>query len=155
MGRQRKQLAFDHRLRQISDSAIRKAMAEHGSDIKRMRACLLSAGYVATDEDIVAAWFYGASPYATSWRALPSNNLELLARLLGDPGPPWVPGTVIHGHWKATLVDPDDGNGNGNGDRLLELADDVLAAMGWTIGDTLDVKRLPGGGLRMRKSGTT
>lgn len=44
------------------------------------------------------------------------------------------------------LLDPDDGSG----DRILEIPDAVMAAMGWNLGDTLVVTR-KGLEIRLRK----
>ncbi len=45
------------------------------------------------------------------------------------------------------LLDP----GDGSGDRILEIPDAVMAAMGWRIGDTLVVTR-KGMEIRLRKA---
>jgi hypothetical protein len=40
--------------------------------------------------------------------------------------------------WKATLID----TGDGSGDAFVELPDDLLASLGWEVGDTLTLKIL-------------
>ena len=45
------------------------------------------------------------------------------------------------------LLDPEDGSG----DRILEIPDSVMIAMGWSLGDTLVVAR-KGVEIRLRKA---
>lgn len=40
--------------------------------------------------------------------------------------------------WKLTLIDA----GDGSGDALIELPDDLLAAVGWVEGELLEIEQV-------------
>lgn len=40
---------------------------------------------------------------------------------------------------------------DGSGDRLLELPNDLMHALGWRIGDALEITRSSAGEIRIRK----
>lgn len=143
MGRKPLQpLVFGHRA-----EVIKEAVADYGQDIRRMKTCLRGAGYEASDEDLAAAWLSYSENVAAGWLDLPDSDRQLLVTLLEGKAPLLVAKSPLRQHWAASLVDA----GDGSGDQILELPDDLMAALGWAIDDILEVSRLPSGDIRLHK----
>lgn len=137
-----RRLVFGHRVKDV-----KPALRDRSQDIRRMKACFHDAGYEISEEDLAAAWLSYSEGASVDWLTLPSSDGQLLATLLGARAPLLRDPSRPHRQWKAQLVDVDDGSG----DQILELPDDLMAALGWSIDDTLELSRLPSGDVRLRK----
>ena len=58
------------------------AVTDYTADVRRMKATLVQAGYMASENDIERLWDDYSRARSTSWEALPSDNAELLTILL-------------------------------------------------------------------------
>lgn len=135
-------LVFGHRPR-----GIQRVLTDHSHDILRMKACLHEAGYQVSDEDLAAAWLSQSEGTVTRWPTLPASDHQLLATLLELKGPLL---SIVSSHpppRRVSLVDVD----NGSGDQILPLPDDLVATLGWSTDDLLEMSRLPNGDVRLRK----
>lgn len=140
-----RRLVFGHR-----GEVVKAALAHYSSDVRRMKACLHGASYEASDEDLVAAWLYHSQRSAAIWLPLPVDDQQLLADLLGGKFPPLVSALPPRQFWIASI----DEAGDGSGDQILTLPDDLMTITGWMVDDTLEVSRLDGGEVRLRKRST-
>lgn len=142
--KQLQQLIFAHR-----DDAVEEALKDYAGDVQRISSCLQAAGYHARDKDIAAAWLYHSGGFAATWLTLPDDDRELIADLLEGTDRPLTPAPSARHQWRARLTDA----GDGSGDQILELPDDLMAALVWAIDDALEIRRLPNGDIQLRKIG--
>lgn len=137
-----RQLVFSPCAEDVND-----ALATYGADIHRMKVCLEKAGFEASEQDLAAAWLAFSEGSAVKWIVPPSSDHRLLAILLEARAPLLIGASSLRQQWKASLVDADDGSG----DQILNLPDDLLMELGWSIGDSLEVSRLSTGDVRLHK----
>lgn len=137
-----RQLIFSPRLGDVKDALI-----THGADIGRMKSCLEGAGFTASEQDLASAWLAFSEGSAVKWIVPPSSDDKLLATLLGARAPLLIGAESLRQQWRASLVDADDGSG----DQILNLPDDLMAELGWSIGDSLEVSHLSTGEVRLHK----
>ena len=124
----------------------RRKLAEEFPDaVERMKNCLRAEGRAGTDDDVVWAWSDYSDDLCAGWLGLPDSDDELLSILLKHL-PLHCGGTD---GYLATLIPVKDASG----DMWLPLPDDVMHAVGWSIGDELEVER-QGDALVLRRLST-
>ncbi|CAJ0727679.1 MULTISPECIES: hypothetical protein [Ralstonia] len=127
-------------------AAVKDALAHRYPDVMRMKSCLRAAGYEVADADLAAAWISHSSSESTDWSAAPDEEGALLAILLQGETPLLISPGALH-HWRTTVLDTDDGSG----DQIVPLPDELMSAMGWSIGDALEIGATAAGDVRLRK----
>lgn len=112
----------------------RKNLAqEYASDINRMRDCIRTINKREfTDDELVSAWSKYSDSLCAMWLGLPDKTSDLLNVLKKYIRP--IANTVPIS-WQATILNA----GGSSGDGIIELPDDLLAQMGWELGDELNV----------------
>jgi len=108
---------------------------EYRRDVERMFRCAHDAGYIVTESELVTAWTDYSKSNCATWLMLPKENDVLLAILLRHIE---STRTSRGGSIKFTTTVVDAGDGTGDG--MLEIPDELLAALGWREGDVLNVK---------------
>jgi len=108
---------------------------QYRRDVERMFRCAHDAGYSVTESDLVNAWTEYSESICATWLMLPEKNDVLLSILLKH-----IESTNASrgGSIKFTTTVVDAGDGTGDG--ILEIPDELLAALGWREGDVLNVK---------------
>lgn len=108
--------------------------------LARMRRCLSTAGKQANDDDIVYAWADYSDSLCAQWFALPDTDQDLLKILMTHlPSPRPV--------WHAVVED----TGDGTGDAFIVLPTDLLAKLGWSVGDALEIVAAQDGMVLLRR----
>lgn len=101
---------------------------QFSDSVERMRRCLSTAGIQVDDDEIVCAWADYSDSWCAQWLALPDANHELLTILRKHlPSPRKI--------WQVVVEDA----GDGTGDAMIVLPNDLLARIGWIVGDTLEI----------------
>jgi len=108
---------------------------QYRRDVERMFRCTQDAGYSVTESDLVSAWTEYSESICATWLMLPKKNDALLSILLRHIE---STRTSRGGSIKFTTTVVDAGDGTGDG--MLEIPDELLAALGWCEGDVLNVK---------------
>lgn len=103
-------------------------------DVERMLRCANDAGYGLTEDDLVSAWTDYSESLCATWMMLPKENDNLLSILLKhiESTSSSRDGSI---QFTTTVVDAGDGTGDG----IIEVPDELLAALGWRVGDVLSV----------------
>jgi len=128
-------------------AAVKNALVHRTIDLVRMKSCLHAAGYEVAEADLAAAWLQHSARSSTSWSALPDDDGALLAAFLRGPAPLLITPAALH-HWRTTVVDAADGSG----DQIVLLPDELMAAMGWAIDDSLEISATADGDIRLSKA---
>ncbi|MFZ6690015.1 hypothetical protein ACO0K0_19950 [Undibacterium sp. SXout11W] len=108
---------------------------QYRMDVERMLRCAQDAGYIAAESDLIRAWTEYSESTCATWLMLPEENDALLSILLKH-----IESTNASrgGSIKFTTTVVDAGDGTGDG--MIEIPDELLAALGWHEGDVLNVK---------------
>ncbi|MNJ38478.1 hypothetical protein D3C77_333260 [compost metagenome] len=69
----------------------KSAVTDYTADVRRMKASLVQAGYMASENDIERLWDDYSRARSTSWEELPSNSADLMLILLTGFGLRSVP----------------------------------------------------------------
>lgn len=108
--------------------------------VGRMRQCLSMVGMQVDDDDIVYAWADYSDSLCAQWIALPESDQELLTILKNHlPEPRMV--------WQTVVEDAADGTGN----VLIVLPNELLARLGWVVGDELESVTAQAGAVILRR----
>lgn len=108
--------------------------------VARMRRCLNAAGIQVDDDDIVYAWADYSYNLCAQWLALPDADQDLLVILKEHLRPP---GSA----WQVVVEDAGDGTGDG----FIVLPTELLAQLGWSVGDALKVGAAHEGTVLLRR----
>lgn len=127
--------------------AVRSAVVERADDIRRMKACLYAKGYEASGADLASVWLSYSEAAAVEWLDLPSVDQRLFSILVEGQAPLLVSASTRYPSCKASLIDTSDGTG----DQILQLPDILMATLGWSVNDVLEVSSLPNGDVRLHK----
>lgn len=113
---------------------------QFSDSVERMRRCLSTAGIQVDDDEIVCAWADYSDSWCAQWLALPDSDHELLTILKKHlPAPRKV--------WQAAVED----DGDGTGDAIVALPNDLLVAIGWIVGDELEIITASAGMVILRR----
>ncbi|MFV8624499.1 AbrB/MazE/SpoVT family DNA-binding domain-containing protein [Ralstonia pseudosolanacearum] len=114
---------------------------EYAKEVNRMLRCLRDAGTTATDDEAVLAWATYSDDLCAGWLGLPEDDAALREILVK-----YLPGAKSR-VWRVTGVDA----GDGSGDFIVPLPSELLAQLGWAIGDELEIERADDGSLVLRR----
>lgn len=126
-------------------SERQKLAKQFATDITRMQHCLHTAGRHVSDDNVVYAWAEYSDHVCASWLTLPDDEAALLETLLKYL--PSGAGTQAI-MWRTTCLYA----GDGSGDSIVELPDELLAQLGWKVGDTLTISKTDSGELILRRA---
>jgi hypothetical protein len=113
---------------------------QFADDVARMRRCLQDVDRQVVDDDLVIAWSDYSDGLCAVWLMLPEADDALLAILLRH-----LP--LSGRRWETTLLDA----GDGSGDAILTLPEELLAYVGWKVGDTLSLLHDESGRIILRR----
>ena len=108
---------------------------QYRRDVERMLRSAQDAGYIVAESDLIRAWIEYSESTCATWLMLPEENDALISILLK-----YIESTNASraGSVKFTTTVVDAGDGTGDG--MIEIPDELLAALGWREGDVLNVK---------------
>ena len=108
---------------------------QYRRDVERMLRSAQDAGYIVAESDLIRAWIEYSESTCATWLMLPEENDALISILLK-----YIESTNASraGSVKFTTTVVDAGDGTGDG--MIEIPDELLAALGWHEGDVLNVK---------------
>ena len=108
---------------------------QYRRDVERMLRSAQDAGYIVAESDLIRAWIEYSESTCATWLMLPEENDALISILLK-----YIESTNASraGSVKLTTTVVDAGDGTGDG--MIEIPDELLAALGWREGDVLNVK---------------
>ena len=110
-----------------------KLAAEFPDAIERMKRCLGLKGFVVSDDDVVWAWSHYSDSLCANWLNLPDSDEDLRSILVKH-----LPSDRARSEISAVTRIPVEGS---HEDMWLLLPNDVTRAMGWAIGDTVEVTK--------------
>lgn len=117
-------------------------MEDFADDVERMEISARDSGIDDEREKLAWAWAIYSASICASWLRLPQSDNELVEILK----------THLHqvpmpGRGRTRLIPTNDGNG----DATLPLPDSVTKAMGWDIGDVIEISIDGNGNLILRR----
>ncbi|MDR3742455.1 MAG: hypothetical protein P4L40_25845 [Terracidiphilus sp.] len=108
-----------------------KLADEFPDAIERMKRCFDRKGIAVSDDDVVRAWSDYSDSLCASWLNLPDSDEDLLSILVKH-----LPSDCARSEISVVTIVPVEGS---HGDMWLPLPNDVTRAVGWAIGDTVEV----------------
>lgn len=124
-----------------TQSELLELAIEYRGDLLQMQRCLKDAGYDATDDELVLAWSLYSKSLCAGWLSL-SKDQDLLQILLRQ-----LPGIKMRTEAETfhLLATPD-----ASGDAAIRLPKEMLAQLGWSLGDEIQVSTAGEGALLLQ-----